>query len=383
MILDLYLYFSLLLAVLYAAFFILYIRFWRVLPVFEMPNNFEPTVAISVLIPARNEEDTILPCLHSILANNFPAHLLEIIVIDDHSTDATSARVLSLKHANIRLLDLSQHVQLSENQAFKKRAIEIAIKESRGTLIVTTDADCLIPPQWLRLLAAFYEQENKRFIAAPVNFYGEKNLLEKFQSLDYVGMMGITGAGVAGRFLSMCNGANLAYEKKLFYEVGGFRGIDHVASGDDMLLMQKVARYFPDTIGFLKNVGATVLTNAKPTIQDFLSQRQRWASKSSSYTEGGTVFQLACVFLFCLNIFVSLCLSIFYGKKIAFVFFFSLIVKIVSDYILLSQSTRFFNRRDLMQVFLPAQFLHIGYIIIVGILSNFKKKYVWKGRVVR
>lgn len=376
---------SLLLICLYIAFIFLYIRYWKKLSFFKFTEGYHPKTVISVLIPARNEQDYILHCLNAIVKGNYPQTLFEIIVIDDHSDDETPQYVLDFAatRSNIRLIELKNYVKLSENQPFKKRAIEAAIGEAKGELIVTTDADCLAQPKWLNLLAEYYEKTGKRFIAAPVNFHEEKTYFERFQSLDYIGMMGVTGAGVEGKFTNMCNGANLAYQKDLFYEVGGFKGIDHVASGDDMLLMQKIARFHPDSLGFLKNPEATVYTKAKATIADFLSQRLRWASKSSSYTEFFTVFQLATVFVFCWNILISLCLSIFYDASFIAIFVLQFAIKTVADYFFLNMMSRFFNRTDLMRPFLTPQYIHILYIIVVGSLANFKKTYTWKGRKVK
>jgi cellulose synthase/poly-beta-1,6-N-acetylglucosamine synthase-like glycosyltransferase len=374
---------SVLLALLYAFFFVLYIKHWKSLSYFKNTEGYAPQTFISILIPARNEAENILPCIASILKNNYPKELYEIIVIDDHSDDETPEYVRDLRHPNVRLIELKNYVKLGENQPFKKRAIEAAIGESKGDLIVTTDGDCLVPDKWLWLFAEFYETKGKRFIAAPVNFYDEKSFFERFQSLDYVGMMGITGAGVQGKFMNMCNGANLAYEKKLFYDVEGFQGIDHVSSGDDMLLMQKVARKHPDTLGFLKNERATVFTKAKPNVSEFFGQRLRWASKSSSYTEGFTVFQLIAVFLFCANIISSFLLGVFIDTSFFILCFVSFFTKSLFDFIFLKMTTQFFKRQDLMKVFLPAQFLHVLYIITVGLWSNVKKKYLWKGRVVK
>lgn len=376
---------SLLLICLYIAFIFLYIRYWKKLSFFKFTEGYHPKTVISVLIPARNEQDYILHCLNAIVKGNYPQTLFEIIVIDDHSDDETPQYVLDFAatRSNIRLIELKNYVKLSENQPFKKRAIEAAIGEAKGELIVTTDADCLAQPKWLNLLAEYYEKTGKRFIAAPVNFHEEKTYFERFQSLDYIGMMGVTGAGVEGKFTNMCNGANLAYQKDLFYEVGGFKGIDHVASGDDMLLMQKIARLHPDSLGFLKNPEATVYTKAKATIADFLSQRLRWASKSSSYTEFFTVFQLATVFVFCWNILISLCLSIFYDASFIAIFVLQFAIKTVADYFFLNMMSRFFNRTDLMRPFLTPQYIHILYIIVVGSLANFKKTYTWKGRKVK
>jgi cellulose synthase/poly-beta-1,6-N-acetylglucosamine synthase-like glycosyltransferase len=371
------------LTLLYVSCIILYAKCWKNLSFFENTEGSLPTTFISVLIPARNESDNILSCLEAILNGNYPKELFEIIVIDDHSDDATPQLVEAHPSANVRLIELKNYVKLADNQPFKKRAIEAAIGESKGNLIVTTDGDCIAPPDWLRLIAAFYEQSGKRFIAAPVNFYDEKTAFERFQSLDYIGMMGVTGAGVAGRFTNMCNGANLAYEKALFHEVGGFKGIDHVASGDDMLLMQKIARFHPDALGFLKNPAATVLTKAKPTIADFMSQRLRWASKSSSYTEVFTVLQLVMVFTFCWNILLSLCLTVVWGLPALLLFLFQFSLKSIADYFFLRTMARFFKREDLLHPFLPPQYLHVLYIIVVGSLANFKKTYQWKGRTVK
>ena len=377
---------SIILSGLYILFMAMYAHYWRKLPVFQIPENFVPSTFISVLIPARNEATNIVRCLEAILKNNFPENLLEIIVIDDHSDDETGALVKEkiIRYPFIKLIELKNHLNESIGTPYKKKAIEIAIAQSKGNLIITTDADCIVPENWLHLMCAFYETTPARFVAAPVNFHQEKNMLEKFQSLDYAGMMGITGAGVSGNFMNMCNGANLAYEKKLFYEVGGFKGIDHVASGDDMLLMQKIARLQPHgTIGFLKNPNAVVYSTAQPTIEAFLTQRRRWASKSSSYTEWFTVFQLATVFLFCALIVLNLFLFFFFPVPTRYFLLLPLGVKIFADYFFLSGMTRFFNRSDLMRYFLPSQIMHIAYIVVVGGFSQLKKNYVWKGRNVR
>ncbi len=130
--------------------------------------------------------------------------------------------------------------------------MEIAIGLAKGSLIVTTDADCLVQPEWLRTIASFYEEFSPVFIAAPVVYCNPlpgdslfKKFLKIFQSLDFMTLQGITGASVYKKFHNMCNGANLAYEKKAFYEAGGFEGIDQIASGDDMLLMHKIHKIYP------------------------------------------------------------------------------------------------------------------------------------------
>ena len=360
-----------------------YIEGWNATPVWEIPDNFLPKTKVSILISARNEAENIQACLHAVLNQNYPAHLFEVILIDDHSTDETHQLAESIGHENLKILRLEDFVKKEKSlKSYKKKAIEIGIKNSLGNLIVATDADCIVPENWLKLIVSFFEKKELKFIAAPVNFYQEKTLFEKFQSLDFLGMMGVTSAGIHRRFMRMCNGANLAYEKKAFFEVGGFEGINHLASGDDMLLMQKMTKRFPAQVGFLKNKNATVFTKTKSTVNEFTQQRIRWASKSSSYPEPQIIITLGFVFLFCINILLSFVALPWFFENLIWVFLIQILVKAIIDYFFLKKMCTFFQRKDLMKIFIPAQIIHIIYIVAIGILSNLKKEYNWKGRKV-
>lgn len=362
-----------------------YIQGWKELDIWETPNNFVGNTRISVLIPARNEAENIGACIESILNQNYPCHLYEIIVLDDHSEDETPdwVRLFQVQCTNLHLLQLADFVKEGETQSFKKKAIEVGIQHASGELIVTTDGDCVVQPQWLRLIASFYEAKDLKFIAAPVNFHQEKNPLERFQSLDFMGMMGVAGAGIQRKFMRMCNGANLAYRRSVFFEVNGFEGIDDLASGDDMLLMQKVAERYPDSIGYLKNPAATTFTEAKPTLKAFLNQRIRWSTKSGSYRESLVTVILAAVFFFCCNIILSGLLFPLFGFWAIGIFLCSMLTKAVMDYWFLNQMSHFFKRSDLMRSFVPSFFMHTLYIAIVGFLANIKTTYEWKGRQVK
>ena len=360
-----------------------YIKGWKMLPTWEVPPHYVPNTKVSIVIPARDEEKSILNCLSSIVQQNYPASLWEVIVVDDHSTDQTVALVSSFAHPNVKLLRLSDFVQEGETKAYKKKAIEVAIAASTGSLIVTTDADCVVQPNWLMLLVSYCECQQMKFVAAPVNFYQERNALERFQSLDFMGMMGIAGGGIQRGFMRMCNGANLAYTKAVFEEVHGFQNINHIASGDDMLLMHKVAARYPKQVGYLKNIAATVFTHAKPTLRDFLQQRIRWATKSSGYQEKMVTVILALVLFFCLNIVLIVLLIPLLGWKVVPILVGVLLAKAIMDYLFLGLMSRFFEREQLMNAFIPSFFMHIAYIVFVGTAANFVKNYEWKGRKVK
>ena len=258
----------------------------------------------------------------------------------------------------------------------------MGVKQASGSLIITTDADCVFPPDWLLHMVSFHELTEAEFIAAPVRFYRETTLMERFQSLDFLGMMLITGAGIRLQWMRMCNGANLAYTKRIFEAVNGFEGIDQLASGDDMLLLHKVAEKYPEKIGFVKSPETCVFTPAKPDWKGFIRQRLRWATKSARYREWQLIGVLALVFLFCTTILLNFLLLPFLGRVVLMLLLFQLGTKILADYIFLKTATDYFNRGDLMRFFLPAQALHIVYIVGIGLWSTVKKTYHWKGRKV-
>src|SRR3989337_2831198 len=185
-------------------------------------------------------------------------------------------------------------------RAHKKLAIEKGIDVAAGELIITTDADCVFTPDWLSYIASYYIATGAKFIAAPVRIRTRYSFLSIFQSLDFLTLQGITGASVYKRFHTMCNGANLAYAKAVFYEVNGFNGIDTIASGDDMLLMYKIYKLYPERVFYLKNRQVVVTTNPVTTWKDFFNQRIRWASKATHYDDKKIFWILLLVY--CINL---------------------------------------------------------------------------------
>ncbi len=378
-IIDFYLYFSAASALSYIIAMLACTYGWMRLPRFEASKHNNHTTTISILIAARNEAENIESCLKSIEKQSYPKDLFEVIVINDHSEDATFELAKATNISNLRVLQLADYGV----KGSKKKAIETGVGEAKGKLIVTTDADCVVQPDWLRLIAEYYEMHQPKLIAAPVNFYHEKNTFERCQSLDFLGLMAVTGAGIELKQISMCNGANLIYERAVFHEVEGFKGIDQLASGDDMLLMQKIALKYPDGIAYLKNTDATVFTFAKEDWKSFISQRVRWASKMNAYKEFTITAVLIMVFFFCCNIPLSLLLIPFLPKIAIPMFLIQCLLKTILDFTLLYKISDFFNRKDLLKVGFPAFWFHVSYVVLVGVLASVLYNYEWKGRYVR
>ncbi len=380
-------FFSILLFITYAS-LILYYRYnWLCIPTFQNDEaiTVNSTTIISVIIPARNEGKNIRDCINSIINQTYPQNLFEIIVVDDFSTDNTTEIIKAYTHPNISLLSLADHTLDGKLNSYKKKAIEIAVEKAKGSLIVTTDADCIVPKTWLQTISSFYEKYNPAFIAAPVVYIPaskKEDLLSKalniFQSLDFITLQGITGASVYKKFHCMCNGANLAYEKKAFIAVNGFIGIDNIASGDDMLLMQKIFLLDPSRVLFLKSRDAIVQTKPPYSVSAFFNQRIRWASKADKYIDKRITAVLLLVYLF--NVWlIALSVFCFFHHSMVLLLLILLAAKTIVELVFLLPVARFFNKKKMLWWFPLAQPFHIIYTIIAGWLGKFGS-YRWKDR---
>lgn len=339
------------------------------------PENF-----FTVIIPARNESTHIRACLLSVVNNVYPAHLFEIIVVDDHSEDDTAHKVMELQaiYPQISLLRLQDYPDWITTQAYKKKAIELAISKSKGNWMVTTDADGEVPIHWLGQLDGYIQKNDPVFVAAPVMFYSRKGLLQIFQQLDFLSLQGITAAAVSAGFHSMCNGANLAYRKDIFWSVGGFTGHEHLASGDDMLLMHRIKERYPNQIGYIFSRDSLVLTEPMDNWGDFFQQRIRWASKAESYKEKKIFGVLLGVWLLnaCLaaGMFLALLQQVSYTNWLILV-----LMKTIGELYFLTPVARFFQAEASLAYFPFLQPLHIIYTVIAGWLGKFGS-YQWKQR---
>ncbi len=366
----------------YCALILNYQRWFLRLKPFIPSAQIQASTGFSIIIPARNEEANIAGCINSILNNNYPTSLFEIIVVDDFSEDGTAEVVTQLQHRfpNIQLIQLKNIVATKIN-SYKKKAIETAITYANHPWIITTDADCLVKKDWLNLFDKYIQQANPVFVAAPVMFTNSNSFLSIFQCLDFISLQGITAASVSAGFSSMCNGANLAYKKKIFAEVGGFKGLDNIASGDDMLLMHKIKTKYPGQIGYLFHPWAIVTTLPAPTWKAFFNQRIRWASKAMNYEDRKIFWVLLLVYLFNLYMLILPFFSI--ADLFLFKFWLLLLAgKTLCELFFMYPVAAFFSMKKLLWWFPLMQPFHIIYTVVSGFLGKFGK-YEWKGRTVK
>lgn len=354
---------------------------WFRLMKFELKKPQPPSVKTSVIIPARNEQDQIINLLEDLFSQSLSKSFFEVIIADDNSTDETVARVIQFREEHpgmkLELLKMEDH---EVSGPYKKFAISTAIRQATGDLIITTDADCRVGSRWLATMVGFYETRKPKMIVGPVVFHHDYTAFEKMQTLEFLSLIAITGGAISARKPVMCNGANLAYEKKAFFEAGGF-GEDSFASGDDVFLLLKFIKiYGTRSVRFLKNFDTIVYTEPNRSLHSFYHQRTRWASKNKGY-DLSVLFVSFSVYMANLLILSGLLLSPFIPGLFAYVWP-AMLVKIMIDFPVLISIVNFAKRINILIYALPLLIFYPVYIVFIGALGILGN-YQWKGRKIK
>ena len=365
------------LAVAYAAMTLVLWITWLRVPTYRpalLPNT--PLPRLTVVIPVRNEATTLPRLLADLSQQDYPD--FEVIVADDASSDDTA--VLADAFAQTASYPLTT-ITLHDDPAVrspKKRAIAQSIAQATGQLIVTTDGDCRVGPHWLGLLARFQAETGAKLISGAVTFTTDRTVFGSLQTVEFASLIGAGAATLALGNPTMCNGANLCYSKSVFEEVGGFAGIDQVASGDDELLMHKIAARFPGSVRFLKHPDAIVETGPHKSLGAFYQQRKRWAGKWRAYASWFPTLLAVFVFLCNLTPVVALVgglLGYFPAKAVLGI----VVLKWVPEALFLGAVLLFLNKRYALFWILPTQWLYPFYVVFFGLAAQ-QPGFVWKGR---
>lgn len=341
-------------------------------------RDIEPKTRFTIIIPFRNEEQQLPQLLKSLLNLNYPKSYFEIILVDDSSEDQSLTLVKKIIKTNTKKYAISVLKNKRVSNSPKKDAITTGISKAKYNWIVTTDADCVLPKYWLDTFDDFIQTNNPNCIVGPVTFINTTSFFKRFQALDFLSLQGATiGAfGLKRPFLS--NGANMAYLKSEFNSVGGFENNNHIASGDDVFLLDKFLVKNKVKIGYLKSDKCIVTTAPERNVPNLIQQRLRWASKTSQTGDyfkklvGLTVFltNLVCVAL------IPSALFGFLPLKTAVLLF---ILKFCIDFLLLFKVSRFFKQEQLLISFVFSSCIYPFFSVYIAVLSIFSS-FNWKGR---
>lgn len=348
--------------------------FWIQIPTSKPVKK--PEVPLSVLIPYRNEAENLPQLISTLEQQTYSPENLEYIFINDHSTDKGKLCIEKFKaQSTFRV------ISLDSTGKGKKSALVEGLRKATGEVIVTTDADCTAKPEWLKLIGSEFTNPTLKMLIGPVVINPGKTLFSKMQSIEFSSLIGSGAALLQAGYPTLCNGANLAYRKKYFPEVGGFEGNMEIASGDDEFLMHKFYKKFPGDIHFLKNQEAVVSTSAQHTLTNFFHQRSRWASKWSYYQSAASRWIAVIVFGFNAG-FVLITMSVLIKKISISTFLCILLLKILVEFLFLQKIIKFSRKPFNILAFGLLEIIYPFYVVFFGILSK-KTKYQWKERTVK
>lgn len=367
----------LIIAVVYAFFILQLIFGFNKIKSFEV-SNLTPKTAFTIVVPFRNEEKNLSQLLQSFSQLNYPVELIQIIMVDDFSKD-NSTRIYNQWRMVHEVADTTLLENLPLSNSPKKDALTRAIPIAKHDWIITTDADCIVNPNWLVTLDNYIQKNNPNMIVGAVVYKAKNNWFHHFQQLDLMSLQGTTigSFGIGKPF--MCNGANFAYTKNFFTEIGGFGGIIDKASGDDVLLLQKAIRVNKEKVHYIKNTDVIVKTKPENSLVKLFMQRVRWASKTSSYSSSYAKSLAVIVLIMNLSLTIAFLLSLvpypFLNWKVLLITF---LIKYVVDYILLYKSNSYL-RNGKFFVPIASSILYPVFSSLVGVYSLFGNFY-WKGR---
>jgi biofilm PGA synthesis N-glycosyltransferase PgaC len=330
---------------------------------------------VAVIIPTRNESANLPFLLESLSNQTYPSENFQVIISDDHSDDNT----IEVAENCISELNLKNAVCIKSHETSKKNALNAAIEAANAELIISTDADVIVGRAWISSIVNEYKESGAWLICGPVKLSGNRNYFERLQALEFSGLIGIGAAGIASDNPMFCNGANLAFPKKIFREVKGYEKSLSV-SGDDTQLMMKIHKLNPGKISFLKDSRAIVKTRALGSKSELLGQRKRWASKIIHTLSPFTVFIAMVGWLIHALLVIQFIVSVLHATFL--ILCLSLTAKIISELIFLKYVNKFFSEKTPSWIVVSAQPIYCLYIVALGLLSPFSS-FRWKGRMAR
>ena len=339
-------------------------------------DDSESKTSFSVIIPFKNEAENLSDLLQSISELNYPKNLFEVILVNDESDDESvkiiETFITNSPQGNIRVIDNER-----KTNSPKKDAINKAINEAKFEWIITTDADCVVPKYWLDSFDNFIQNNDTNFIVAPVCYHKIDAFLKRFQILDFISLIGATIGGFGIKKPFLCNGANLAYRKGFFNLVEGFEGNSNIASGDDIFLLEKAIKHNLKQVHYLKSEQVIVKTKPQQNFSELLSQRIRWAAKTSSYNNLFGKFTGLLVLLMNASIVCSL-LFVLIGVLDVRLLGYIFTIKFSIDFLLIFKTARFLNQEKYLSTYVLSSLLYPFFSVYVAFVSVFNG-YKWKG----
>ena len=233
-------------------------------------TGYEPSV--SVIVAARNEEQHIENCLQSLSHLDYPTGKLEIIVVNDCSTDRTAEAVENFikTHSGVKSITITPG---TGNLRGKTNAVARGIGVSRGEILMFTDADCMVPASWIRETLKYFDKDIG--IVGGFTLLNASNNFKGMQSLDWIFLFGLASAMAGWNKPLTVIGNNLSVRRCAYEATGGYEHISFSVT-EDYALVQAILRRTNFKINFPADPHTAVQSKACQNLKQLYRQKQRW-----------------------------------------------------------------------------------------------------------
>ncbi len=322
----------------------------------------------SVIVAARNERENIESCLSSLDKLEYPENKLEIIIVDDDSSDDTYEIISNFIKDKKRFKLIKSTEQIAAKPG-KANALANGIKASNGEIILTTDADCVVSPTWAITLASYYKQD-VAFVGG-FTTQNSESLFKGMQAVDFVYLLTVAAGTINLGHPVSCIGNNMSFTRKAYDEIGGYASIPFSVT-EDLALIKKIKALKKYKIIYPMDKGSLVVSKPLKNVKSIYHQKKRWGVGGLK-TEALGFFVMASGFLANLLVLVS---PFFFSTVVLYIVFF----KLVSDYLLLFSSSKNLELPFPFANYFVFEIYYTIYVILLPIVVFINQDVNWKGR---
>lgn len=332
---------------------------------------------VSVIVSARNEENNISNLVNALVNQSYPKALLQLIIINDRSTDRT-AEILSTSAKEIDNLTIVTIDETRNGWSPKKWALNTAIHTITTEIILQTDADCIPHKDWVKSMVQPFSNSAIGFVSGPAPLTNNTTLIDSLYELDSLAQDAFSAGGFSRGIVFSCAGRNIGFLKQAFDDVNGYENVSHFISGDDDLLLHKITGHPSYKAHFILSEKAVVDSPPPSSLEQFVHQRLRFASKGFSYynIKTSTALKLALPFLYVANMVVLLSLFSFI-ETTHFYWIWPWFIKSIADGVITYTFYHVIGRKWSLRTMILLSLVHPLYIVIFGIIGPFST-FEWK-----
>jgi cellulose synthase/poly-beta-1,6-N-acetylglucosamine synthase-like glycosyltransferase len=330
----------------------------------------ESTPQVTVLVCARNEEHNIDACLHSLTLLNYPSEFLEILIVDDHSSDATPKMLEIWKEKLPNLKTISTVTSTKPEFQGKVNALIQGMDAVRGEFVLITDADCSVSPNWIREHLKWYDDTTG--MVSSITVLDSMKPFDIAQSLEMTELLGLSMAAINYGIPVSVIGNNLSIRKQAYIEIGGYRNIPFSVT-EDVALFQTVWNSGKWKVRFKSNNDLLVKSKPPGSFLMWWKQKHRWVIGGKDIKLMGRLILL----LGFIGAFTLITAPFVLPLKFAL----SVIaVKFLGDILIIYPVLRGLKQMKLIWFLFVYQLYLFFFLICVPILY-LQKDVKWKGRV--